>query len=105
MGRKTIPKGACHKFLFWRNADPEQVIDKAVRDRKIAGMCLEDHKRGFVGQIRFFDEMEPRNVIDYARRMFAEFDAVLYYKDGKLDVLECRYGKFRDCKAADVWLP
>ena len=89
MESKTITKRTCHKFLFWGNADPEQVIDKAVRDSKIAGMSLEDHKRGFVGQIRFFDGMEPRNVIGYARRMFTEFDAVLYYKDGKLDVLEC----------------
>ena len=89
MGRKTIPKGACHKFLFWGNANPEQVIDRAIHDSKIAGMSLEDHKRGFVGQIRFFDGMEPRNVVEYARRMFTEFDAVLYYKNGKLDVLEC----------------
>ena len=90
MGGKTATRRrVCHKFLFWGNADPERIIDRAVHDSKIAGMCLEDHKRGFVGRIRFFDGMEPRNVIGYVRNKFTEFDAILYYRNGALDVLEC----------------
>ena len=92
MEKKTTARSTCHKFLGWTGEcgiDPEKLIDRGVHDIRIAGMSVEEHKRGFVMQIRFFDGMEPRNVIGYARRMFTEFDAVLYYKDGKLDVLEC----------------
>ncbi len=33
--------------------------------------------------------MEPNNVVNYVRKRFTEFDAILYYRDGALDVLEC----------------
>ena len=62
---------------------------KGVHDTRIAGMSIEDHRRGFIMQIRFFDGMEPRDVVNYVRSKFTEFDAVLYYRDGALDVLEC----------------
>ena len=92
MGRKTSTRRMCHKFLGWANAgviDPEKLMDKGVHDTRIAGMSVEDHRRGFIMQIRFFDGMEPRDVVNYVRSKFTEFDAVLYYRDGALDVLEC----------------
>ena len=91
MGVKTaIRRRVCHKFLGWGAVcDPEKVMDKGVHDTRIAGMSIEDHRRGLIMQIRFFDGMEPRNVIGYVRNKFTEFDAILYYRDGVLDVLEC----------------
>ena len=92
MGRKTSTRRMCHKFLGWTNAgviDPEKLMDKGVHDTRIAGMSVENHRRGLIMQIRFFDGMEPNNVVNYVRRRFTEFDAILYYRDGALDVLEC----------------
>ena len=92
MGRKTSTRRMCHKFLGWANAgviDPEKLMDKGVHDTRIAGMPVEGHRRGFIMKIRFFDGMEPNNVVNYVRRRFTEFDAILYYRDGALDVLEC----------------
>ena len=92
MGRKTSTRRMCHKFLGWANAgviDPEKLMYKGVHDTRIAGMSVADHRRGFIMQIRFFHGMQPNNVVNYVRKRSTEFDAVLYYKNGTLDVLEC----------------
>ena len=85
-----VKMGNAYRYLFYsrKAVNGDSVITKALHLGNIVAMTLESHDHGYTSKVKFTKTKSHIAALRYMRNKFREFDAIIAYRNGALQMLE-----------------